>query len=244
MMALVKGAVRRERGDGSGQHSPEPHRHRVPLGLVMLAQGWITHPQLQMALESQRANGHGRIGDWLISECGLQEEQITRGLGVQWGCPVLSTEGFLPEEMALVIPRQLVEELNVVPLRIAGGRLLYLGFEDRLDAAMGLAVERMSGIKTQNGLVESTQFRMARSRLLQCEAVPERREALDDEDAMAARIAAILEQKQPIAARLVRVHQYYWLRIWLETGTKGRSGDVPRSAEDMHDYLFTLGESS
>jgi endo-beta-N-acetylglucosaminidase D len=67
---------------------------------------------------------------------------------------------------------------------------------------------------------------------------------LDDEDAMAARIAAILEQKQPIAARLVRVHQYYWLRIWLETGTKGRSGDVPRSAEDMHDYLFTLGESS
>ena len=45
----------------------------------MLAQGWITHPQLQKALEAQRENGTGRIGDWLISECGLEAEQITRG---------------------------------------------------------------------------------------------------------------------------------------------------------------------
>ena len=33
--------------------------------MQMLAQGWITHPQLQKALELQRANGTGRIGDWL-----------------------------------------------------------------------------------------------------------------------------------------------------------------------------------
>ena len=70
-----------------------PHRHRVPLGLVLLAQGWITHPQLQTALEAQRASGQGRIGDWLTQSCGLPEERITRGLGVQWSCPVLGTDG-------------------------------------------------------------------------------------------------------------------------------------------------------
>jgi len=38
VLALVRAAVRRELGDGDGL-SPTPHRHRVPLGLLMLAQG-------------------------------------------------------------------------------------------------------------------------------------------------------------------------------------------------------------
>ena len=57
--------------------SASPHRHRVPLGLLMLAQGWITHPQLQKALAAQRESGTGRIGEWLMSECGVEAEQIT-----------------------------------------------------------------------------------------------------------------------------------------------------------------------
>ena len=105
VMALVRAAVKRETGDRHAVQDAEPHRHRVPLGLVMLAQGWITNPQLQAALKSQRASGKGRIGDWLVSECGLEAEQVTRGLSVQWSCPVLSLDGFVPQEMALVMPR-------------------------------------------------------------------------------------------------------------------------------------------
>ena len=67
----------------------------MPLGLVLLAQGWITHPQLQAALEAQKASGQGRIGDWLQQSCGLPEERVTRGLGVQWSCPVLALDGLL-----------------------------------------------------------------------------------------------------------------------------------------------------
>ena len=59
-------------------------------------------------------------------------------------------------------------------------------------------------------------------------------EVAEDKDAMAARITAILEQKQPIASRLVRLHQYYWLRIWLESGALGKAGNLPVTSEDVN----------
>ena len=241
VLAMVKAALKREVAGAGVAQSGAVHRHRVPLGLVMLAQGWITHPQLQAALHAQKMSGSGRIGDWLISECGLEAEQVTRGLSVQWSCPVLTVHGFLPREMALVMPRQFVQEFGVVPLRVAGSRMLYLGWEDRLNASVAYAVEQMAGIKVESGLVEGADLRAARSRLLDAEAIPAVMHEAEDEDAMAAKITGVLEQKQPIAARLVRLHQYYWLRLWLESGTKGAVGNLPRSAEDMQDYLYTVG---
>ena len=94
LMTIVEASIAREAGDGRRDGVVVQHQHRVPLGLVMLGQGWITHSQLQRALQAQRAEGVGRIGDWLVSECGLETEVVTRGLSVQWGCPVLTTEGF------------------------------------------------------------------------------------------------------------------------------------------------------
>jgi hypothetical protein len=240
VLAMVRAAVRRELGDGAST-SAAPHRHRVPLGLLMLAQGWITHSQLQKALAAQRESGTGRIGEWLMSECGLEAEQIVRGLSMQWGCPVLSTEGFSPEAMALVMPKLFVERFALLPLRVAGSRILYLGFADRLDASAALATEQMTELKVESGVVEGTQFGAARSRLLACEGVEVKLEKAEDKDAMAARITAILEQKQPIASRLVRLHQYYWLRLWLESGAIGKVGNLPGTGEDVKDHVFTVG---
>ena len=129
------------------------------LGLLMLAQGWITHPQLQKALAAQRESGTGRIGEWLMSECGLEAEQIVRGLSMQWGCPVLTTEGFSPEAMALVMPKIFVEEFGLLPMRVAGSRILYLGFADRLDASAAFATEQMTELKVESGVVEGGSVR-------------------------------------------------------------------------------------
>lgn len=241
VLTMVRAAVKRELGDGGISVSAAPHRHRVPLGLLMLAQGWITHPQLQKALAAQRESGTGRIGDWLMSECGLEVEQIVRGLSMQWGCPVLTTEGFSPEAMALAVPKMFVERFGLLPLRVAGSRILYLGFADRLDASAAFATEQMTELKVESGVVEGGQFEAARERLLACEGVEVKLEAADDKDAMAARITAILEQKQPIASRLVRLHQYYWLRMWLESGALGKAGSLPATGEDMMDHVFTVG---
>jgi hypothetical protein len=241
VLAIIREALRRESGDGIAATATTPHRHRIPLGLLMLEQGWITHPQLQRALEAQRQNGTGRIGEWLVAECGLEAEQITRGLSMQWNCPVLCADGFSPEAMALVMPGFFVEKLGLMPLRIAGGHILYLAFEDHLDASASLAIERMAGLKVESGVLNEIQLRAARSRLLDCDSIETKLEAVSDVDTLAGRITAILEQKQPVASRLVRLHQYYWFRVWLEDGTIGKSGRLPVSREDMCDFVFSVG---
>jgi hypothetical protein len=239
--ALIAVAVRREVGDGVGQGYQAPHRHRVPLGLVMLAQGWITHPQLRRALDGQRAAGAGRIGDWLIGEAGVAPERVTRALGVQWNCPVLTVEGYAPKAMALVMPRQFVEEFGVLPLRVLGEKTLYLALQDRLDAAGALALEQMTDLKVENGLLPEVDYEMAVERLLRTPCVAAARENVKDAEEMAVRIADLLDERQPIAAKLVRFHQYFWLRTWLEPGTFSSAGTLPVSTEDVFDTIFTVG---
>jgi hypothetical protein len=160
---------------------------------------------------------------------------------MQWGCPVLTTEGFSSEAMALVMPKMFVEKFGLLPLRVAGSRILYLGFADRLDASAAFATEQMTALKVESGVVEGAQFEAARSRLLAHDGVEIKLEAAENKDAMAARITAILEQKQPIASRLVRLHQYYWLRMWLESGALGKAGSIPATGEDVKDHVFTVG---
>ena len=149
---------------------------------------------------------------------------MTRGLSMQWNCPVLTTEGFEPQTMALVMPRLFVEELNLLPLRIAASRLLYLAFEDRLDASAAFSLQQMSDLKVESGLLEGEALARTRERLLSYEFVPATQESMRDTEQMILRVGEVLEERQPIAARLVRVQRYYWLRTWLEAGTQGPAG--------------------
>jgi hypothetical protein len=240
--ALVRAAVRREQGEGHAGDDQARHNHRVPLGLVLLAQGWITQPQLQHALAVQRRAGSGRIGHWLIEECGVPEERVTRALSVQWRCPVLQMDGFDPAKMALALPRVLVERLQVVPLRIAAERILYLAFEDKLDASVAFAMERMSGLKVESGLVDGTLLGAARQSLLGFDFVDAVHEYVEDAETMSESIAAALSKIQPKASRLVRVHQFYWLRMWLESGAMGAGeGGIPTTREDVADRIYRVG---
>jgi hypothetical protein len=99
----------------------------------------------------------------------------------------------------------------------------------------------MTGLTVESGILNEVQFRAARSRLLQCDPVETKLEAVSDADALAGRITAILEQKQPIASRLVRLHHDYWLRLWLEHGAMGKLGKFSVNGEDMCDYVFSIG---
>jgi Type II secretion system (T2SS), protein E, N-terminal domain len=240
--ALVDAAIRREARESGAANEEIHHRHRVPLGLILLAQGRITHPQLQYALDAQRRVGSGRIGRWLIQECGLTEDDITLALSVQWGCPVLSPEGFVPEAMAMALPRFFVETLGIVPLRIAGGRILYLASANGVDASVAFALERMSRLKVAPGLLDSVQLQSAQDRLCACSFVEAACEQVADLQSMSRRITSTLAATQPRASRLVRLHRFFWLRMWLETGAmRTRDGGFPRSREDVADRIYTVG---
>jgi len=238
---LVSAAIRREQREVGVAQDQSRHRHRIPLGLIVLAQGWITHPQLRHALDSQRRTGSGRIGDWLIQECGLTQGHITRALSMQWGCAVLPMDGFDPEAMALAVPRLFVEAFGIVPIRVAGKRFLYLAFADELDASAALAIEHMSGLKVESGLTDPATWTAARQRLTSCDAVNATFEQVADTGSMSRKLASALVGMQPRASRLVRVHQFYWLRMWLESGAmSNRDGGVPATREDVADRIYAV----
>jgi hypothetical protein len=144
--------------------------------------------------------------------------------------------------MAFVTPRTFVEQFGLLPLRVAGSRILYLGFEDRLDASAALALEQMSGLIVESGLMKTREYESARLAFLESDAIELREESYEEADTMAARITAILEQKQPVASKLVRVHRYYWLRLWLETAAHRPQERLTRNGEDMLDYVFRIGK--
>ena len=244
LRGLVEASVRRELAGAGIAAQALPHKHRVPLGLVLLAQGWITHPQLQHALAAQRAAGRGRIGDWLIEKCGVDQEHVTRGLGVQWNRPVLAPTGFDARSMARVMPPSLRETARTLPLRVAGDRILYLGFEDGVDASVALAIERMCGLQVESGLMSSEDYRRSEVRLREGKAVECESEVVQTQDALTVRLVAALSASQPVDAQLVRIRDQYWMRMWLEPSAMRGSSRLPRTGEDVVDRLYSLRSAS
>ena len=76
------------------------------------------------------------------------------------------------EALTVLLPRLFVDAFGALPLRVAAGKLLYLGFEDRLDPVMALAIERMTGLRVESGLVQESLFRPAHARMLSARFPP------------------------------------------------------------------------
>jgi len=232
--ARVRWAVRREL---EGRISaPEAHRHRIPLGLTMLEQGWITPAQLRGALEAQRAAGGGRLGHWLVRQQGVSEKLVTRALGLQWSCPVLAMDFHDAEALTALLPRLFVDAFGALPLRVAAGRLLYLGFEDRLDPVLALAIERMTGLRVESGLVQGSLFGPAHTRMLGARFPRVALMEASSEAGAVHGLARAIEKTRPAEARLVRVHDCLWLRMCLRLP----SGLLPEPSA-VEDLICSIG---
>jgi hypothetical protein len=235
----VELAVRRElEGRVSESVEPAAHRHRVPLGLVMLEQGWINTDQLRRALDAQKAAGQGKLGKWLVRQQGVSEQQVTRALSLQWSCPVLPLDFHDPEAMAPALPRLFVDAFAALPLRVAAGKILYLGFEDRLDRVLALAVERMLGLRVETGLVRGSLFAPAHERMLS--ATFPRTELVEtaSESALVRLLTKAIERARPVESRLVRVHDCLWLRMW----TRPQPSPLPETSS-VEDVICSLALS-
>jgi hypothetical protein len=232
--ARIEAAVRREM-DGIG-NSYQSHRHRIPLGLLMLEKGWITAMQLRQAVEAQKNAGTGRLGDWLVRQQGVSEELVTRTLGLQWSCPVLPLELHDAQSLTSLVPRLFVDAFGALPLRVAAGKLLYLGFEDRLDPVLALAIERMTGLRVESGLVRGSQFGPAQTLALGARFPSAELIEAASKQALVYAISKSIERVRPVESRLVRVHDCLWLRMWL----RPQSGPVPDS-DGVRDIIASVG---
>lgn len=211
--AQMEAAVSRELDAWGG--AQESHRHRIPLGLAMLELGWITNAELRAALAAQRTAGAGRLGHWLMRQKSASEEQVTRALGLQWSCPVLTMELPKPDELTPLVPRFFVDAFGALPLRVTAGKMMYLGFEDRPDSALALAVERVSGLRVESGIVEESRFRPAQSRMLAAQFPSVELIETASSTTVATMLMKAVERARPVEARLARVHDCLWLRMWL-----------------------------
>jgi hypothetical protein len=225
-LARVEAALRRE-VDARGA-AREIHRHRIPLGLAMLEQGWITQKDLRSALAAQRSMGSGKLGEWLVRQRSSSEEMVTRALGMQWGCPVLSMEFHTPEDLTALLPRLFIDAFGALPMRVAAGKILYLGFADRVDPALALATERMTGLRVEAGLVQDSLFGPAHARALEARFPPTELIEAATEQALAMALTKAIEESRPVEARLVRIHDCFWLRLWRrpQTGPLPAAGSI------------------
>jgi len=217
----LRGAVRRELEGRIGPSAA--YRHRLPLGLLMMEQGWITQVQLKEALAAQKSAGSGRLGYYLVLQQAASEDLVTRALSLQWSCPVLPVPFHDTEAMAALMPRLFVDAFGALPLRVAAGKMVYLGFEERLDAVLALALERMTGLRVESGPVHTSEFRPAQERMLRARFPGVQLLEAASEPALVRALARAVEQARPIESRLVRVHDCLWLRMW----SRPQRGPVP-----------------
>jgi hypothetical protein len=125
--------------------------HRIPLGLMLLSRQQLTAAQLRTALERQRAEGRGRIGEWLQRLGFATEWQITAALARQWSCPVLrNSSGTLGASRFTPIPVLLLESTRMIPVEFAvASKTLLIAFSEGIDHSVLYAVEQMLGYRTE-----------------------------------------------------------------------------------------------
>jgi hypothetical protein len=243
MRELVAAAVRRAMDGGDG--APLPHPHRLPMGLTLVEQGRITAVQLNEALRGQRraaeeGGEHMRLGEWLLKSGVLREPALTRALSAQWNCPVFSLDGYRPQELASAMPRFLSDALGALPVRAPGGTQLHVAFSGRVDRSLSYALEQMTGLKVVAGVARDSEFVAAQELYLATDGPRARFLEAASSWVLVRTLAKLIETEKPVAARLARVHDYYWLRLWRRT-EEGSGLAAPDAVEDL---LATLGGPS
>jgi hypothetical protein len=239
MEEIVRSAVRRETGGPS-----HPYAHRLPLGLTLIEQGRMKQEDLRNAIIArenavQAGGDAGPLGAWLVESGILNETMLTRALSTQWSCPVFSQEnGYRPAEVASALPRILAEAFGAVPLRAASGKLLYVAFANRIDRSLAYAMERMLGLRLTSGLLRDSEFLRAQGEFLDEPGPATKLLEAPTVAALARLFTRRIEQKRPVEARLVGVHEYCWLRMW-KLAPRGEG--LPRRG-DVEDIVCTVGQ--
>jgi hypothetical protein len=140
------------------------------------------------------------------------------------------------EALTVLLPRLFVDAFGALPLRVAAGKLLYLGFEDRLDPVVALAVERMTGLRVESGLVQESLFGPAHTRMLGAKFPSVELIEAVSEPALVHALARAIERARPVESRLARVHDCLWLRMWRQP----QNGPMPERGS-IQDLICSIG---
>ncbi len=193
--------------------APPERSLRMPLGLILLSRGWIRQRELQEALAAQRQAGRGRIGDWLRELHGISGETIAKALAVQWNCAVLAEANAGIELAPRAMPALLQRRYDLLVLSRHSDGALFLSGRCRADHAAARALEHIVGSPVTPIFVTDELWRQWEAAVVEPEIEPATGGS-PRRDGAAAAIQAQLERARPAGARLVRMHDHLWLRMW------------------------------
>jgi hypothetical protein len=129
---------------------PAQPPNRIPLGLLMVARGKLTHIEVRAALDAQHRAGAGKIGDWFEKLGFATEQDVTAALALQWGCPLVSSFDLAAVGLPGSIPVSILAAFQMIPVNYtATTSTLYLAFGERVDHAALYAIERTLNCRTQ-----------------------------------------------------------------------------------------------
>jgi hypothetical protein len=136
-----------------------PFVNRMPIGLILMARGVITHDQLKLAL-AERKNSSRPIGQTLMRQVDIEEDDITQAIASQSSCPVLRPSS-IHESCIHTTPLELIEKFGMLPVHFSPTRAhLYVGFKGVVDRNILYALEQMLQCHTEPCIISDSNFHL------------------------------------------------------------------------------------
>jgi len=218
--------------------------NRIPLGLLMVARGKLTYHEVRAALEAQRRARYGKIGEWIEKLGFATEQEVTKALALQWGCPVASSFDPSTIESPGRIPLPILEAFQMLPLNhVASTNTLYLAFGERVDHAALYAIEKILACRTQpcvagrKSIARHLESMRQLSRPSDVEFGP-----MNDLAEMARIASSYTARLSPDQVRLSRIGRFIWLRLDVRTNLGPNA--VPRARSITTNLVFRLPTDS
>jgi len=179
----------------------------------MLSRGELSHEQLRRALEAQRQNGSGRIGEWIQKLGYAHEQQVTAALGAQWSCPVLRS---LPASAAKCgVPFQLLRRFCMAPVHYSRpARALHMAFAVDIEYRALLAIEEVLDCKAAPCLADATPLNALLARMEeQGRGTDHAFEGVGGPEEMTRITSSYAAKLDVDDVRVVTCGEYFWVRI-------------------------------
>jgi len=144
---------------------------RMPLGLSLISRGMLTTSQFKEAVDKQKKAGV-ELGEVLVEQGAVSEEQVTAVLAAEWGCPVFSVPKHMTQS-EIQIPSALIRLYSAIPLHyVAATKLLLVGFVHGIEYRLLYAIEQITGCKTQACFVTRSDFQLQMEQIVRSEGKP------------------------------------------------------------------------
>lgn len=198
---------------------PAPPSNRIPLGLLMVARGWLTHEQVVTALAAQQSAQTGKIGDWFEKLGFASEQQVPSALGLQWGCPVVSSLDTTVNAPFGWLPLAIMDAFQMIPLHfVPATNTLYIAFGERVDHAALFTIDKVLNCRTRPCVRERKTVAYELEQMRQQPRTQEVEFGPMHDCAEIGRVSAsYVSRLGADDTRLGRIGKYVWLR--LKTGT-------------------------